>query len=156
MADVLTPEQRRYNMSRIKGRDTKPELLIRRALHAEGFRYVLHRRHLPGCPDIVLPKYQTVIFVHGCFWHGHHCHLVKKPSTREDFWQTKLSGNVARDRAAISALRSDGWKIAVVWECAVRGIARRPLEAITHRLAKFITSKKGAVLDVSGSVRRPF
>jgi len=151
MVDVLTSEQRRYNMSRIKGGNTKPELLIRRALHAEGFRYRLHQRDLAGRPDIVLPKYHTVIFVHGCFWHGHDCHLVKKVDTRAEFWQSKLSGNVARDRDAMGALQADGWKVAVVWECALRGTTKRPLRTVTRHLTKYITGGKAAVLDIAGT-----
>jgi DNA mismatch endonuclease (patch repair protein) len=150
MVDVLTSEQRRYNMSRIKGGNTKPELLIRRALHAEGFRYRLHQRDLAGRPDIVLPKFRTVIFVHGCFWHGHDCHLVKKVETRAEFWQSKLSGNVERDRDVIRSLQSDGWKVAVVWECALRGTTKRPLETVTRRLTKFIIAGGAAVLNISG------
>jgi DNA mismatch endonuclease Vsr len=153
MVDVLTSEQRRYNMSRIRGGNTKPELLIRKALHAEGFRYRLHQRKLAGCPDIVLPKYRTVVFVHGCFWHGHNCHLVKKVETRAEFWQSKLSRNVERDREVIRSLRADGWKIALVWECALRGITRRPLETVTHRLTKYILTGKAAVLNISGKSR---
>jgi DNA mismatch endonuclease (patch repair protein) len=150
MVDVLTSEQRRYNMRRIKGRNTKPELLIRRALHAEGFRYRLHQRDLAGRPDIVLPKYHTVIFVHGCFWHGHDCLLVKQVDTRAEFWESKLSGNVARDLDVISALQTDGWKIAVVWECALRGTTKQPLETVVRRLTEYIIAGKAAVLNISG------
>src|SRR5271165_4352772 len=98
MPDVLTREQRHLNMSRIRAKDTKPEMLLRRGLHARGFRYQLHRRELAGCPDLVFPRYRTVIFVHGCFWHGHECHLFKMPNTRREFWLEKIFGNVGRDR----------------------------------------------------------
>ncbi len=99
MADVHSKETRSYNMSRIKGRDTKPELLIRRFLHANGFRYKLHDKSLPGKPDIVLPKYKTVIFVHGCFWHGHEgCKYYVVPKTRTESWLNKINGNIANDK----------------------------------------------------------
>ncbi len=150
MADVLTPEQRRLNMSRIKGTDTKPEMLVRKALHALGFRYRLHDRTLPGRPDLVLPRYRCVILVHGCFWHRHHCHLVKKPATRAAFWEEKLAGNEERDRQAISALRTDGWRVAIIWECALRGTTKQPFGRIIERLARYITNGKKAMLEVTG------
>src|ERR1700731_2708856 len=124
MVDVLTPEQRSFNMSRIRGRDTKPELILRRGLHTLGFRFRLHRKDLPGRPDLVFPARRTVIFVHGCFWHGHHCPMCRMPVTRSAFWQTKIEGNRNRDRRAISDLVAAGWRVLVVWECALRGPAR--------------------------------
>ncbi len=151
MVDVLTREQRRYNMSMIRGTDTKPELLIRRALHAQGFRYRLHQRDLPGCPDIVLPRHHAVVFVHGCFWHGHHCHMVKKPATRTVFWENKIAGNVARDRRAIGSLQQEGWKVAIVWECAVRGRCRQPLRLLIRRLVRYIAGRKTSLLGLTGS-----
>lgn len=121
MADVLTPEQRRHNMQRVSGRNTKPEMLLRRSLHARGFRYSLHRRDLPGKPDLVLPKYCAVIFVHGCFWHRHEgCRYTTTPTTRSEFWQAKFDANVARDSAVRTKLLEDGWRVATVWECALR------------------------------------
>jgi DNA mismatch endonuclease (patch repair protein) len=113
-------------MSGIRGRDTKPELEIRRALHRQGFRYRLHAKDLPGRPDLVLPKYSAVIFVHGCFWHGHDCGFFKLPTTRRQFWRQKILGNRARDRCQIAALKESGWRIMVIWECALRG--RTPAE----------------------------
>lgn len=107
-------------MSGIRSRDTKPELAVRRLLHARGFRFKLHVRDLSGKPDIVLPKYRAVILVHGCFWHGHGCSLFKLPATRPDFWREKIEGNQARDRKVIEELASMGWRVAIVWECAVR------------------------------------
>src|SRR5215471_13052693 len=104
MADVLTPEQRRLNMSRIRGRDTKPELLLRRSLHARGLRFRLHRRDLPGCPDLVFPRFRAAIFVHGCFWHGHTCPMFKMPKTRTVFWRNKIHKNLDRDRTARAKL----------------------------------------------------
>ena len=111
-------------MSGIRGKDTKPEMIVRRGLHAMGFRYTLHNRKLPGSPDLVLPKYNAVIFVHGCFWHGHDCHLFKWPKTRPDFWRQKISGNVRRDERGYAVLAGEGWRQAVVWECSLKGRAR--------------------------------
>jgi DNA mismatch endonuclease (patch repair protein) len=110
LVDVLTPEQRRLNMSRVRGTDTKPELMLRRGLHARGLRFRLHRKELPGKPDLILPKWRAVIFVHGCFWHGHGCPMFKCPSTRMEFWQTKIARNQERDRLAVTALRAKGWR----------------------------------------------
>lgn len=121
MADVHSKQVRSYNMSRIKGKDTKPEILVRRFLHANGFRYKLHDRTLPGKPDIVLPKYKTVIFVHGCFWHGHKdCKYFVVPKTRTEWWLNKINGNIANDEKAISALKKDGWKIIILWTCDLK------------------------------------
>lgn len=108
-------------MSRIKGKDTKPEMLVRRFLHAQGFRYRLHDKKLPGKPDIVLPKYKTVIFIHGCFWHGHEgCKYYVVPKTKTDWWLAKINGNKANDVKAISALRELGWKVIEIWECELK------------------------------------
>jgi DNA mismatch endonuclease (patch repair protein) len=121
MADVHSKATRSYNMSRIKGKDTKPEILVRKYLHAHGFRYRLHDKKLPGKPDIVLPKYHTVIFVHGCFWHGHTgCKYFVVPKTRTEWWLNKINGNIANDEKAITALKKDSWKIIVVWECQLK------------------------------------
>jgi DNA mismatch endonuclease (patch repair protein) len=121
MADVHTKEQRSFNMSRIKGKDTKPEMLVRRFLHANGFRYKLHDKTLPGKPDIVLPKYKTVIFVHGCFWHGHKdCRYFVVPKTRTEWWLHKINGNNANDAKAIKALKKEGWKVILLWECDLK------------------------------------
>ena len=128
--DVLTPEQRRLVMSRIRSRDTKPEMLIRRGLHARGLRYRLHSAAIPGKPDMVFPKHRAVILVHGCFWHGHGCSLFRWPQTRAEFWKTKITRNMQRDRTVWSALTAAGWRIIVVWECALRGKNRRALKDV--------------------------
>lgn len=138
MADVLTPAQRQLNMSRIKGKDTKPEMLIRRGLHARGLRFRLHYRSLPGRPDLVFPKYHAAVFIHGCFWHAHGCALSKLPATRQDFWRQKLEGNAARDRKAVQALEAAGWRVLVIWECAQRGPARLPDAELFDRAATWI------------------
>ena len=121
MADVHTKKQRSYNMGRIKGKDTKPEMLVRKFLHANGYRYKLHDKTLPGKPDIVLPKYKTIIFVHGCFWHGHaNCKYFVVPKTRTKWWTDKINRNKANDEKAVKVLRKDGWKVIVVWECNLK------------------------------------
>jgi DNA mismatch endonuclease (patch repair protein) len=149
MADVLTPEQRRLNMSRIKGRNTKPERLVRCALHARGFRFRLHQDRLPGRPDIVLSRYQTVIMVHGCFWHGHGCRLCKMPSTRREFWMEKIRRNHERDIAVTKDLEKLGWKVIVVWECAIRGRAANHIENVFGRISALILGKRRRILEVS-------
>ena len=121
MADVHDKKTRSYNMSQIKATDTKPELLVRKFLHAQGFRYKLHDKTLPGKPDIVLPKYKTVIFIHGCFWHGHsNCKYYVVPKTRTDWWLKKINTNNANDSKAIKALKKEGWNIITVWECKLK------------------------------------
>ena len=121
MADVHTPQQRSFNMQQIKGKNTKPEMLVRKFLHANVYRYKLHDKKLPGKPDIVLPKYRTVIFVHGCFWHGHaNCKYFVVPKTRTQWWADKINGNKANDEKAVKALKKDGWKAINVWECDLK------------------------------------
>jgi len=121
--DTVTREQRSANMSKIRSKDTKPEMLVRRHLHALGFRYRLHDSKLPGHPDIVLPKWHTVIFVNGCFWHRHEgCKFATIPKSNVEFWKAKFERNVARDRNEHKALEDFGWRVIVVWECEVRSI----------------------------------
>ena len=108
-------------MAGIKAQNTRPEILVRRGIFARGYRYRLHAKHLPGRPDLVLQKYNTVIFVHGCFWHRHKCHLFKWPSSRPDFWRHKINGNAKRDRRILKELQQSGWKVLVIWECALKG-----------------------------------
>jgi DNA mismatch endonuclease (patch repair protein) len=121
MADVHTKEIRSKNMAAIKSKNTKPEMLVRRFLHANGFRYKLHDKTLPGKPDIVLPKYKTVIFIHGCFLHGHkNCKYYVVPKTRTEWWLNKINGNIANDKKAVSALKKDGWKMIMLWECNLK------------------------------------
>ena len=139
MADVVDPATRSRMMSGIRGKNTKPEMMIRRGLHAHGFRYTLHCK-LPGKPDICLPKYRAVIFVHGCFWHGHGCHLFKWPSTRPEFWQEKIRRNQTVDVAAQDLLQSNNWRVATIWECALKGRSRLALEEVVSRCADWLTS----------------
>jgi DNA mismatch endonuclease (patch repair protein) len=124
MADVHTKKQRSYNMSRIRSKNTKPEMIVRSWLHKQGYRFRLHDKSLPGKPDIVLKKYKTVIFVHGCFWHGHkNCKYYVVPKTRTEWWRDKINGNIARDRKAQRELKKLGWKIINIWGCRVNNIA---------------------------------
>ncbi|HZX78921.1 very short patch repair endonuclease [Lysobacter sp.] len=141
MVDILTPEQRSAQMSRIRGKDTKIELLVRRALHARGFRYRLGGAGLPGRPDVVLPKHKTAIFVHGCFWHGHDCHLFRLPKTRPEFWRLKIEGNRNRDSRALTMLSEMGWRYRVVWECELRGRREDELTEFFDALSRWIGHK---------------
>jgi len=121
MTDVHTPEQRSYNMSRIKGKDTNPEVIVRRQLHAMGFRFRLHDTNLPGKPDIVMKKHRTAVFVHGCFWHRHKgCKFSYVPKSRVNFWQKKFEANVRRDRQVTEQLAAAGWLQFIVWECQTK------------------------------------
>ena len=142
MADVVPADVRSRMMAGIRGTNTKPELLLRRGLHAQGFRFRLHDPVLPGKPDIVLPRYRAVIFAHGCFWHGHDCHLFKWPSTRPEFWQTKIARNREVDARTDAALAEAGWRQAIVWECALRGRARLQYEDVITACADWIRSDR--------------
>lgn len=123
VADVHSAEQRSFNMSRIGSRNTKPELIVRSIIHRMGFRFRLHRRDLPGKPDIVLASRRKIIFVHGCFWHSHACRYGRvTPATNSEFWTTKLAANTIRDRRNLRKLRVDGWQVLVVWECWTKKI----------------------------------
>ena len=136
MADVHTKEQRSFNMSRIRNKDTRPEILVRSIVHHMGYRYALHRKDLPGHPDMVLTKHHKIIFVHGCFWHMHKCRYGKvKPATNAKFWKTKREGNVSRDKRNLRKLRRVGWKVIVVWECQTRNVER-----LTKKLESFLSS----------------
>ncbi len=136
MVDVHSKKQRSYNMSQIKCKNTKPEIVVRSLVHRLGYRYSLHRKDLPGKPDLVLVKHRKIIFVHGCFWHMHNCRYGRViPATRKQFWQTKRQGNKDRDRRNLKKLRQQGWKVLTVWECQIRDI-----EKLTKRIQKFLIS----------------
>ena len=127
-------------MAAIKGTNTKPELMIRKGLHARGFRFRLHDRKLPGRPDIVLRRFNAVGFVNGCFWHGHNCSVFRWPKTRESFWREKIGATIERDRKAVENLQDDGWRIAKVWECALKGKRRLLLPDVIDSLAIWLSS----------------
>ena len=134
MTDVFSQEKRSWIMSRVKGRDTKPEILVRSFIFRMGFRFRLYRRDLPGTPDIVLPRHGKVIFVHGCFWHGHkNCPRSKRPTTNENFWNNKLDGNMERDKRYRRKLRQMGWKVLIVWECETKSP-----EKLLQKLERFL------------------
>lgn len=125
--DVFSPEKRSQVMSRIRSKDTKPEKIIRSILHKQGFRFRINRKDLPGKPDIVLPKYKTVIFVHGCFWHRHEgCKYAYTPKSNVDFWNKKFSSNLQRDKNIQNKLRKSGWKVLTIWECEIKEIEKTP------------------------------
>lgn len=141
MVDVVDTATRSRMMAGIRGRNTKPEILVRSLLHRQGFRFRLHVRDLPGKPDIVLPRFHAAVFVHGCFWHGHNCPFFKWPRTRPDFWRKKIKRNRTNDRKARQALQTAGWRVGVIWECAIRG-ADKDIEGVGHRIAKWLHSDK--------------
>ena len=151
MADIVAPDVRSRMMAGIRGRDTKPELLLRRGLHRAGFRYRFHVRGLPGKPDIALPKYRAVIFAHGCFWHGHNCDLFRWPASRPEFWRTKITGNTTRDIKVKEDLTAAGWRVLTVWECALKGPGRLEIEDVIVRCAKWLSSEgqEGEIRGVS-------
>lgn len=132
-------------MAGIRPADTKPEMIIRRGLHALGWRYRLHVRGLPGKPDLVFPKRRAVILVQGCFWHGHDCALFRWPSTRPDFWRIKISGNIARDRRVLEELGGSGWRVCEVWECTLKGRSRRPVGDVISECTAFLEGNSARV-----------
>lgn len=136
--DVHSSEARSKNMRAIRTKDTSPEVKVRKLLFAKGLRYRLHAKDLPGSPDIVFPKHNVVVFVHGCFWHKHNCHLFKMPSTRPEFWLTKIEKNVARDRRAMESLIDRGWRVLIVWECSIKGKHKWDERELQARLAAWI------------------
>lgn len=140
MADIVDAATRSRMMAGIRGKNTSPELLVRRLLHRAGFRFRIHVRTLPGKPDVVLRKHRAVILVHGCFWHGHSCHLYRLPGTRTEFWSRKIARNQANDTRTVTALRKVGWRVAEVWECALRGKQRLPVETVSARLERWLRS----------------
>lgn len=149
MADLVSQEKRSQMMSGIRSKNTRPELLVRSELFRRGFRYRIHDRNLPGKPDLVFSKYRAVLFIHGCFWHMHACHLFKWPSTRVDFWTAKLSRNARLDRDAIKELREQGWRVGLVWECAMKGKTKLALPQMIDRIDRWLLSK-GRYVEVKG------
>src|SRR2546430_9355150 len=134
MADVLTSAQRSFNMSRIRNRDTRPEMIVRSIVHRLGFRYRLHKKDLPGKPDVVLVRHRKIIDVHGCFFHMHKCRYGRVvPATNAKFWKTKRLSNVKRDRRNLKALKREGWGVLIVWECETRDLAK-----LNRKIAQFI------------------
>lgn len=149
MPDIVDQETRSRMMSGIRAKDTKPEMLIRRALHARGFRARLHSSAVPGKRDLMLARYRAVIFAHGCFWHGHDCPLFRLPGTRRDFWEAKIASNRERDAEVAAALATAGWRRLTVWECAMRGRRRVVFDALMDRITAFLTRTE-AFLEIKG------
>lgn len=151
MAESRPPMSRSEMMSRIGGKDTKPEMLIRRGLHVRGFRYRLHVAGLPGRPDIVLPKFRAAVFIHGCFWHAHEgCRYFRIPGTRTEFWTAKLNGNRERDAAKAELLRQAGWRVLVVWECATKS---NSVDSLVNTIVSWLQGGD-LVGEISGSEAR--
>ncbi|MGE0666887.1 MAG: very short patch repair endonuclease [Sphingomonadales bacterium] len=137
--DRVTPEARSRNMVRVRGKDTKLELEARRSVFAAGFRYRLHAKELPGRPDLVLPRYRTAVFVHGCFWHGHDCKKGKRPASNTDFWNWKLDRNIARDREKLDELKATGWTTFVVWQCSLKDDVSRLVRQLEAQRSNELT-----------------
>lgn len=152
MSDKLSPKQRSYAMSRVGHRNTRPEMIVRRGLHSYGLRYRFEHKKLPGTPDIVLARYHVVIFVHGCFWHCHGCRKNTVPATNTEFWSAKFERNATRDRNAIISLQELGWRVLVIWECAIVGRKRIPHCLLLDRICRFIFSNSNNG-EIAGSER---
>lgn len=152
MVDVLTPARRSEMMARIKGKDTLPEFYVRRILHFSGFRYRLHVKGIPGRPDIVLRSRQRLIFVNGCFWHGHDCHGTRLPKSNRKFWSDKINGNRARDERNLAECRQLGWSCLVVWECALRGKGRLSEERLSREIITWLERevKRPSIKQIKG------
>lgn len=142
MADIVDKATRSRMMSGIQGKNTKPEIIVRKGLHARGFRYRLHCPKLPGKPDIVLPKYRAIILINGCFWHAHDCHLFKWPSTRKEFWEAKILSNKKRDNENVKLYTDAGWRTLVIWECALKGKSRLPVQSVFDLIVHWIVYEK--------------
>ena len=150
MVDVHSSEQRHFNMSRIRSRDTTPELLLRRGLHKRGLRFRLHQSDLPGCPDLVFAKHDVAVFVHGCFWHAHDCPKFKWPATRRDFWRSKLLKTREHDTFVNTRLVELGWRVLTVWECALTGPHRIRIDNLLDQCEAFIVQSKTRQHEISG------
>lgn len=144
--DILGPEQRSVLMSRIRGKDTKPEMSVRRIAHGLGYRFRIHRRDLPGSPDMVFPRLRKIIFVHGCYWHQHRgCRYAYLPKSNTEFWKRKFDANVARDNSSVAKLEKLGWEVLIVWECETKD-----QDKLLYRLAAYLKGKNDIARDLSG------
>ena len=150
MVDVVDSATRSRMMSGIRGKDTKPELLIRKGLHARGFRYRLHEARLAGKPDVVLSRYRAVVLIHGCFWHRHGCSMFRWPASNGKFWRKKLNRNAVTDQKNVDSLLTDNWRVQIVWECALRGKNRLPADSVIDQVSRWIKSKK-QFSEISGN-----
>ncbi|MFN4202420.1 MAG: very short patch repair endonuclease [Tabrizicola sp.] len=150
MPDIVDPQTRSRMMSGIRGKNTQPELLVRKGLHARGFRFRLHAANVPGRPDLVLARYRAAIFVHGCFWHGHECHLFRLPSTNTAFWREKIGRNKDRDMQVRDQLAVSGWRVMIIWECAIKGRTRLDPAALLDRVAAWLRGD-GQSCEIAGA-----
>ncbi|MDE2749939.1 MAG: very short patch repair endonuclease [Chloroflexota bacterium] len=151
MTDSVSPEKRSDVMSKVRSKDTKPELLIRRGLHSQGFRYRLHAKDLPGKPDLVFRRYRSVIFVNGCFWHGHSCPRCRMPNTNSDYWKRKVARNVARDAINRRTLLDQGWRVLTIWECALSGKQKLGLNHVIALASQWLLSTE-STCEIKGKV----
>jgi len=146
LVDKHSQEVRSQNMRAVKSKNTKPELQIRKHLHSLGYRYRLHSKKLPGKPDLVIQKYNTAIFINGCFWHGHDCPAFTWPKTRSDFWKEKISGNIKRDADNINQLSKLGWRVMIIWECALKGKEKLDLDDIGKNIVTWLASDRQTMI----------
>jgi DNA mismatch endonuclease (patch repair protein) len=152
MIDVVDKVTRSRMMSGIQGKNTKPELLVRKYLHGRGLRFRLHAKELPGKPDLVFPKYKAVVFVHGCFWHGHDCPLFKWPTSNALFWRNKIERNRAKDMEVLAALRKAGWRVMVIWECTLKGkVEIDRLSQTIDSVSYWLVRSKSSFKEISGA-----
>lgn len=150
MADFLTPKERSDLMSKIRSKDTTPEIFIRKLLFKKGYRYRVHYSKLPGNPDLAFPKYHAVIFVHGCFWHGHNCHIFSLPKSKFKFWKEKITKNQKRDAQAYEKLSGLGWRICTIWECAITGKSKLSSKEIEKKAVEFLGNSNITFLEIKG------
>lgn len=155
MTDIMTPARRSALMARIRGRDTKPEMTVRRMLHGLGFRYRLHRRDLPGRPDIMLPRWKAIVHINGCLWHGHDCPAFKMPASNREFWQAKIGRNQERDASTNASLAALGWRVLTVWECALRGAGKLQPDALGEAMVAFIRGEQTVSELAGGQLGHP-
>jgi len=148
MTDVVDPEKRKHMMAGIKNKHTRPELILRKQLFARGLRYRLHARDLPGKPDLLFPQYKIALFVNGCFWHGHPCHLFKWPQTRQTFWREKILSNKMRDAKNYFTLKEMGWRVLVIHECALKGKQKMALTLCTDQIENWIKYSKDDFIEI--------
>jgi DNA mismatch endonuclease, patch repair protein len=152
LTDVHSPEARSRNMRAIKSKNTRPEMILRSGLHRRGLRFRIHPKDLPGKPDLVFPKFGAVIFVHGCFWHGHSCPLFKMPATRVDFWMSKITANQTRDARDAAGLSALGWRVATVWECALKGRGKLPVPTVIDELVKWLHDPQAEAIELRSAI----
>ena len=150
MTDIVDSKTRSRMMSGIKGKNTKPEIVIRQRLHARGYRFRLHRKDLPGSPDIVLPKHRAVVLINGCFWHGHQCRLFKWPKTRPEFWRKKIEGNIRRDQQNLSELKRMGWRACLLWECEIKGANEEHLNTVIESISEWLSGEENFLFIPDG------